>query len=972
MKRDLRTIRLMLASAAMFAAAPGTARAQPAGAVAPAEVAQARSPEMMDLVLANGMRLIVRAHGDAVGGRTGQTAFWLRVEAGSGHEMEDERGAAHVAEHLALSGPERGQPGFGAAGWLDVPIGKNRNAYTNVDHSAYWVVTDGSPEQNDAAMRTLATVLRPLTISQAMLDRERDVVVEEWDASDSPEARAQRTLLSGLFPGTALDTRWPSVEPDVLARLTPASVKRFLDRTTTPDRATLIVVGPSDPRQTVKLATGQFGGLARGPVAVGDGAEPAGALRASPERQDRRRGLRTVRAQAEGLTETEITIAWPGQVSPNPLRVQALTESIAVNVLRDRFRRLVAKTRDWAGSDLVVLDTALPVSVGEGGDREALRLTQMGASFPPASASRGLSTMALVVAGIEHNPVTAQELEASVSSALLWYERAAKAEASSPPLDIASRMASGIRSQGTTTAAGRLAWAREALREIGPARVTDTARALFDPRQAVLLAQGAPGTLPPSSAMMADLRLALFAAPGVDGEPAIGDAGQEPDLFVRPPTPIRVQRVSLDEGTGVFDAVLANGVTVRHREMPVTDGDVYLRVIIGQGAMPQSEWEKAQAAAEILSQRPATRASPGDDLARMLERWGLDLDASTTDGPIQLLVRGPADSLSRGLDLLAAMLTEPHLDSVDVERFRARSVAQHEQTRADPARLAKAWIEWELSAAADTTVPRGQEPAAFTLDSAAYTGRLEAYTTQGLAAALREATRRGQVVVSVVGACARDAAIDAAAAGFSALPSSEARPEPAGLGRPADGRDARVTATSPTGTVASATAWSLRREIDTQELRGLVVATTIVNERLEEIEGLGEFMREYARATVAFDRADPGQAAVVVMFTAEPEQIEPLRRRVDGVLRGFAAQGPTAEEMDRARQRGVSISERALGSAWFWSSRLVTIELAGRSLDEVVTMPTDYASVSAEACRLLIGEALVGGRVSVVASSPER
>ncbi|MFT5423157.1 MAG: zinc protease [Phycisphaerales bacterium] len=989
MTRDLWTTRLTITTLALLAGTACAYGSQPTVPLAPdravadravADPAVIDRADTLDVTLKNGMRVIVRRHGEAggeAGGEvgSGQIAFWLRVEAGSAHERDDERGAAHVGEHLALSGPERGQPGFDDAARLRVAIGKDRNAYTNVNHAAYWIVTDGTAEQNDAAMRTLATVLQPQAPTRATLDRERLVVIGEWNDSDSPEARAQRALLSGLFPGTALDTRWPSVEPEVLARLTPTSVHRFRSRTSVPGRASLVVVGPMDASETAALAAKIFGGLGGGPITVGHepdglgdglgdgvhGGVHGGAIGD--------RGLRTVRAPVEGWAKTEMTIAWPGQTAGEGLSAQGMAESLAVTVMRDRVKRRVAQTPDWAGSDLIVYDTTLPISIG-GDAADRLRLTQVGATFPPAAASRGLSTMALAVAGIVHNPVTDPELAAGIEAVLSRYERAVEREGSSSASQIASRIATRLPGPVRAPAGERLTTAGALLRDLRAARVTDAARSLFDPRRAVLLAQGPPEKLPPSSAMMADLRLALFAAPDADGDPTIGAAGEEPRIFREPPEPVHVRQVSLDDRAGVFDAVLANGVTVRHREMPTPEGEVYLRVAIGEGALPEDAWEQAQAAAEMLAQHPATRASPDEELVWMLERRGLELDAQTEGGSVELILRAPAESLDRGARLLAGLIAEPSVGRIDLDRFRARASAELAQTRAVPALLARSLLEGRLNANDRQIGEPG--PASVELDPGAYAERLSEYSADSVCEALSRAAQRGDVVVTVVGACSRDEAVDAVAEAFGALRRDDPPRQERWPTRATQGAQLRVTTTEPCDTAASATAWSIPRKLTVREVRGLVVATSILDERLSRVEGLGAFLQEYRRATIAYDPADPGWASVVVVFTASPGEVESLREQAEGVLRDFAARGPTAQELEKAGARSVSRTQRALGNAWFWSSRLATSELAGQPLEELLRMPTDYASVSAEACRVLVGEALAGGRVVVVASPPER
>lgn len=175
--------------------------------------------------LPGGMRLV-----ELPRPRSPLAAVVLRVRAGSGDERPDERGTAHMLEHLvvrcALAG---GRVGDGAL----------VSARTGRESTAYSVVVRAFDAVR--AVVALGAVFDELRAPPDVLAAEQAAIVEEAARRHAePAWRMRESLLAGLWSGTAFEH--PVLgDPRVVASLTPQRVHRFHRAWYHPANATLVV-----------------------------------------------------------------------------------------------------------------------------------------------------------------------------------------------------------------------------------------------------------------------------------------------------------------------------------------------------------------------------------------------------------------------------------------------------------------------------------------------------------------------------------------------------------------------------------------------------------------------------------------------------------------------------------------------------------------------------------------------------------
>jgi zinc protease len=216
-------------------------------------------------VLPNGLRYAVRHNAEP----KGRASLRLLVAAGSIYEREGERGMAHFIEHMAFRGT-REHPNGGLTAELQrlgVGFGPDTAAFTFWDHTIYQLEL---PDTSEATFREALGVFREyaqdISFDPALIDRERDVILNERDTRDTPNARAADAELELLWPNSPQVLRKPIGLPENIREFTQVQFLDFYDAWYRPERMAVIVAGDVDPEAVARLIKSAMGGLAaRGP-----------------------------------------------------------------------------------------------------------------------------------------------------------------------------------------------------------------------------------------------------------------------------------------------------------------------------------------------------------------------------------------------------------------------------------------------------------------------------------------------------------------------------------------------------------------------------------------------------------------------------------------------------------------------------------------------------------------------------------
>lgn len=209
-------------------------------------------------VLPNGVRYAVRNNGVP----PGQVSIRVRMDVGSMFETEQERGYAHLLEHLTFRGSEHIPDGEAKRIWqrFGVTFGSDSNAQTTPTQTVYQLdLPSVTPANLDESMKLLSGMVREPRISELAVAAERGVVMSELREADGPQKRIADATNAHLFAGQLLGDRSPIGTTASLGKASATSVTAFHNRWYRPDRAVVVIVGDADPAVLAGLVAKYYG-----------------------------------------------------------------------------------------------------------------------------------------------------------------------------------------------------------------------------------------------------------------------------------------------------------------------------------------------------------------------------------------------------------------------------------------------------------------------------------------------------------------------------------------------------------------------------------------------------------------------------------------------------------------------------------------------------------------------------------------
>lgn len=212
--------------------------------------------------LPNGLRYYIREN------RKPEKRAELRlvINAGSVLEDEDQRGLAHMVEHMAFRGTKRFARNE-ISSYLEsigMRYGPDINAFTSFDETVYMVtIPTDTAAILDKGFQILSEWAQNVTFEESQIERERPVVIEEWRLGQGAENRMQNKWFPVLFSGSRYASRLPIGDKTVLETYTPATLRRYYDTWYRPDLMAVVAVGDFDKTQIETLIKRYLGTMPR-------------------------------------------------------------------------------------------------------------------------------------------------------------------------------------------------------------------------------------------------------------------------------------------------------------------------------------------------------------------------------------------------------------------------------------------------------------------------------------------------------------------------------------------------------------------------------------------------------------------------------------------------------------------------------------------------------------------------------------
>jgi zinc protease len=188
----------------------------------------------------------------------------LVVKAGSILEDEDQQGLAHFTEHMAFNGSTHFKK-HELVSYLQsigVKFGADLNAYTSFDETVYVLPVPADRKQDvDKAFQVLQDWAQGLTLNDADIDKERDIVLEELRLGKGAGDRMQKVLMPKMYNGSRYAERLPIGKEDTLRSFKPDALRRFYRDWYRPDLMAVVAVGDIDPAQAEQMIKRHFSSL---------------------------------------------------------------------------------------------------------------------------------------------------------------------------------------------------------------------------------------------------------------------------------------------------------------------------------------------------------------------------------------------------------------------------------------------------------------------------------------------------------------------------------------------------------------------------------------------------------------------------------------------------------------------------------------------------------------------------------------
>jgi zinc protease len=851
--------------------------------------------------LPNGLTFLIRRNGKP----ENRLSLRLAVKAGSIDEADDQRGLAHVLEHMAFNGTAHFKPGE-LVQYLEsigAQFGPHVNAYTSFDETVYMLdVPTDRPGVVARAFEALGDFAGGLTLDPAEIDRERGVVIEEWRGRLGAGTRMQEAQLKALFGDSRYVERLPIGTPEVLKRFRPERLRDFYRDHYRPDRMAVVVVGDIDPGEAERRVRDRFGALA------GRASPPRPAHPLPPHQETRYLSLSDAEAQGSSVSITHKRRREALRTASDYRR--ALVRGLAHHMLNARFAEIARQP-------------AAPF-LGAGSSDETLGRTveafSLQARVRDGELGRGLEALGREIARLRQHGFGEAELERAKVGTLTAYERAFKERSNAESQAFASELLRYFLSDEASPGIEReLDLVRRFLPSITAPEAGALVRSLLGDSDRVVIAV-APDKAGLAPATEVALRDALRAGTGAEMTAWRDEIAGRALMASRPSGgTVRARREIAEIGATVL--TLSNGVEVWLKPTDFRNDQIVFTSYArgGLSVVPEAEYHNAALATSLVGLAGVGGLSPIDRGKLLAGR------AAAASPYVSSYAHGVSGSaaprdLETALQLVYLTFTAPNPDPAAFDLLTERLAANLANQAESPGAVFGERVRRVNTS--DHYTARAMQP-----------GDLARLDAGGMLAFYRDRfANAADFTFFFVGTFEVDAIAPPLAAYLGSLPSRGA----------ADGRIGPMRLQFPS---------SVRREIVTKgrEPRSQTVLTFFADTGLDELEvhraqaaasvleaRLRDILRERLGGTysvgVGYSNTSPvpGYATISVQFGSAPENADALVGAVMAEIDRLRREGPSDSDVRAVKESEKNDLQEALRQNGYWLNSLQAMHLLGR------------------------------------------
>ncbi len=624
--------------------------ALPAAETAPLDVAVPVDPRITVGTLANGLRYYIRRNTKP----QGRAELRLVVNTGSVLEDDDQRGIAHLVEHMAFNGT-RHFPKQEIISFLQstgMRFGAHVNANTSFDQTVFMLqIPTDDAGVIDRSFLALEDWASGVTFENDEIDKERGVVLEEWRLGLGADARLLQKQLPVLLKGSRYADRLPIGTPDSIRTFAPERLKQFYRDWYRPDLMAVIAVGDFDKAAVEALIKTHF---SRIPAAASPKPRPRFDV---PEHPGTRFTIATDPEATVTVVNVSSAIAARDQTTIGAYRQQT-AERVVSGLLSARLGELSQKP----DAPFLAAGTNRSLFVS------AAEMTSMTAVVPDGGVEKGLAALFAEADRMTTFGITETELDRYKLATVRAYERLAAQLDEHQSGTLADEYVRNFMQQEPIPGiAYELALVKRFLPTLTLAEVNTIAKTWMPDRNRVV-AVSAPqkaGVTVPDEAKLS----AIISGGSGTGLTAYVDTVSSTPLLDKPPTPGRIVKTTERKEFGITEWTLSNGARVVLKPTTFSRDQILFRAFSpgGTSLAPDRDFISADTASQVISQGGLgtwTRIDLGKKLAGHTASVRPEID-EMREG---LLGASDTDDLETLFQLLYLTVVEPRADA---DAFRA-------------------------------------------------------------------------------------------------------------------------------------------------------------------------------------------------------------------------------------------------------------------------------------------------------------
>lgn len=870
----------------------------------------------------NGMKYIIRPNQHPAG----RAEFFLHIRTGATNETAKQNGIAHFLEHMAFNGSKNFKPGelVPLLSKMGMQFGADTNAHTTFHETVYKLnLPDVTPETIQTGLTILSDYANGLDLSEKEIDAERGVILEEMRTGKSAGERLRKQMMQTVFADTKLKEHDVIGTEESIQSMPQSEFQDYWNTWYRPENMTLIIVGDVKADEVLPVAK-----------------EKLGAFTArAPARTPEKIGFKpTTESAAYVFTDPEQVAGEVSLFSMKPARKpmttfdeyrQDVVEDIASWIVNRRFSDQINTGKAPFRTASATLMPFLNETIIANGD----------ASGEPKDWNAILdATIAEISRAIDYG-FAKSELELARAGMIAAAEQAVRTESSRDNSAIVNGLSFAVGMDlPILSAQQRLDLLKRVFETVTVDELHKSFIENFGTKNYIYTLNMPSGKADVSVPTNEELLSAAKAAWAKKTEPlkekSLGDK-----FLASEPTPGKVASTEKDEELGLTTVVFENGVVMHHKFNDYRKDQVTISMSLPGGTIEETaETDGLSSLASLVLGSPATSKFTSTQVRDMLTGknvrvgGGIGLDALT------LSVSGAPKDLAFGLQLAHALLTDGRIEQSSVDEWKKNQLQQLRQMDMLPVG-AMMDAQAELLYGGDLRFKRPTEAEIEKLDRS----RAEAW--------FHRIASNAAIEVTVVGDLKVEEATDLVGRYIGSLPKRnqkfDALDSLRKINRGAGPYTRNATYDSMTPQ-AIAFAGFIGCEENEPIRRPLSLAAAILSERM--IERIRE-KEQLAYSIGAQSRPGRGIAGTGMFMAGsmtDPAKADKLADTVIEMLKDFAANGPTEEELTTAKKQRATELGTQMKEPGFWASQLSELRYRKKNLADLKELPGVFDTFTTE------------------------